>query len=519
MPIDSKSLSEKDGKLLFAALAEARNRGLPIPEDMMKGRRSKWPVDSRGYFVKLDGKQYNPTEKQASFIASPSFFGGFYGSRGCGKSSSGAQKALKKIAQGQNGIIINPDFENLRISTWPEFREWIPWEMVVPQQRYRAKASFDPNQPFTLTFLNGVRVIIKGVKDPDSARGPNVNWLWYDEAQRDEDGLSWKTAVASVRVGNNPQAWATFTPNGYDHWTYEFFIEQKIPDEVIKLLQEVGYVGDLVQAFYGTMEDNKANLDAGFMAAMLMAYPSGWLRDQEIYGKFVKKEGALGNREWFDGKVITKLPDADLQKRLRYWDLAATEKKLIGAAKKKINDPDETVGTLMSYYRPNKGDESGLIDPNHKYEFVIENQHGGFWEYDQLLDNIYKKAVDDGPFVTIVLEEEPGSGGKNQVASIKKFLTEEKHLQGYTIIGYKPEGDRVSMANYWFSECKPPENDEQLGIRGLVYLLQGDWNEPFLQQLSSFGVGKHDDKITSVSGARINIAPIKAWSKIEFLKL
>ena len=398
---------------------------------------------------------------------------------------------------------------------------------MFPIRRYRAKASYDPNQPFTLTFLNGVRVIVKGVKDPDSARGPNVNWLWYDEAQRDPDGLSWQTAVASVRVGNNPQAWATWTPNGYDHWTYEFFIEKNIPEEVVKLLREVGYEGELIEAFFGTMNDNKDNLDPAFMAAMLMAYPAGWLRDQEIYGQFVKKEGALGDRSWFNGKIITKLPDAEIKKHCRYWDLAATEKKLIGAAKKKIGDPDETVGTLMSYYVPRKQRadekdeeyEEGMVDNDHDYEFVIEHQHGGFWEYSDILENIYQMAIRDGPFVEIVLEEEPGSGGKNQVAAIKKYLQEEKKLSGYIVSGYKPEGDRVIMANYWFSEAKPPENEEQLSIRGIIYLLAGEWNEPFLQQLSSFGVGKHDDKITSVSGARMNLAPIKQWAKVDFLKL
>ena len=179
----------------------------------------------------------------------------------------------------------------------------------------------------------------------------------------------------------------------------------------------------------------------------------------------------------------------------------------------------------MSYYLPKvllTKDEDGiigLIDINHKYEFVIEHQHGGFWEYNNLLDNIYQTAVKDGPFIKIILEEEPGSGGKNQVVAIKNFLIQEKGLVGWSIEGWKPEGDRVSLANYWFSECKPPENDDQLSVCGLIYLLKGEWVEPFLRQLSSFGVGKHDDKITSISGARLNLAPIRKWSKVGFLHL
>jgi phage terminase large subunit-like protein len=504
---------------LYVALQEARSRGLPVSPKILTGKQTRWPVDSNGYLIKNDGKHYNPTEAQAKFLASQSYFSSFHGSRGCGKSSGGAQKALQKIMQGQNGIVINPDFENLKISTWPEFKEWVPWEMVVPGQRYRRELEFDPHQPFTLAFTNGVRVIIKGVKDPDSARGPNVNWLWYDEAQRDPDGTAWKYAVASVRVGDNPQAWATWTPNGYDHWTYELFIEKKIPADVAKILTEIGYEGELIDDFFGSMLDNKSNLDPAFMAAMMTTYTIEWERQQEIFGQFVKKAGALGNRAWFDGKVIDKLPDVAIETRVRYWDLAATEKKLIGPAQKKVNDPDESVGTLMSYAKDGGEENQNFLDPKHNYEFYIENQVGGCWEYNNLLDNIYQTAIKDGPFVKIILEEEPGSGGKNQVVAIKNFLINEKKLIGWTIEGWKPEGDRVSLANYWFSECKPPENDDQLSVCGLIYLLKGDWVEPFLRQLSSFGVGKHDDKITSISGARLNLAPIRKWSKIGFLHL
>ena len=113
----------------------------------------------------MDGRRYTPTEEQGKFACSTARFGGFFGSRGAGKSSAGSQKAIRKIQQGQNGAVLNPDFENFRIATWPEFREWIPWDMVVPAHRYRKNPEFNPNQPFTMAFMNGVRVICKGLKE------------------------------------------------------------------------------------------------------------------------------------------------------------------------------------------------------------------------------------------------------------------------------------------------------------------------------------------------------------------
>ena len=361
-------LPSQEKTKLSLLINELRSRGKDLPRDIFPHRK-RWPVDSNGYFVRLDGRQYNPNNPQEGFVKSTARFVGFHGSRGSGKSSAGAQKSIKKISQGQSGVIGNPDFENLKISTWPEFREWIPWNMVVPAHKYRRNPEWQPQGPFKHSFINGASAIVKGIKDPDSARGPNVNWFWYDEGQRDEDGESWKIAVASVRIGKDPQSFATYTPNGYDHWTYEFFEEQIIPEEVNKILEEIGYEGRLIESFFGTMEENKNNLDPAFIAAVMLAYSSSpeWKKRQEIGGEYVRREGALGDRSWFDGKVIEKLLDAKTTKRVRYWDLAATEKKLV--AKKKINDPDETVGTLMSH----SDDKENLINPDHEYELIIED--------------------------------------------------------------------------------------------------------------------------------------------------
>jgi phage terminase large subunit-like protein len=48
----------------------------------------------------------------------------------------------------------------------------------------------------------------------------------------------------------------------------------------------------------------------------------------------------------------------------------------------------------------------------------------------------------------------------------------------------------------------------------------GLWNERFFQQLDSFDGLKHDDRITSVTGARHYILPVrKKWSSVKFLSM
>lgn len=480
---------------MAALITEIQSRGLQIPEEIISGnnRNLKWPIDDNGYFRRMDGKHYDPSEAQAGFVNSSSVLSLFKGGRGSGKTAAGAQKAIKKIMQGYSGFVYNPDFENLKTSTWPELREWIPWNLVIPRHQYRQDDGWEPLQPFKLVFKNKAYMRVKGVKEPGSARGPNINWLWYDEGGRDTEGLSWKIALASVRVGKNPQAWITTTPNYLAPWIDEFFIKRNIPEDALEVFEKLAEGRELVEYFSGSIYDNEKNLNPVFMATMLAAYPSGWLRRQEIYGESVRPDSALGDRHWFDGMYLSTRFET-VNKRIRYWDLAATEKKMVRG--REINDPDESVGTLMSY--------------TDKKEFCIEHQQKDFVEWDGLLRMIRDTSIRDGIDVRIIVEEEPGSGGKNQVKAIDKYLKEQ--IPGHPgCEGWRPSQDRVVLANIWFGEA----NQKKIFI-----VKDGTWDvDAFLDQLDSFPGGKHDDMVTSVTGARINIAPIQKWKEIKFLHL
>jgi len=487
---------------------ELKRRGYN-PEKVIQQKKIIWPFNKDGFITKRDGTLYEPSESQEGFIKSTAFFSAFIGSRGSGKSSGGSQKAIRKIAKGGSGAVLNPDFENFKTSTWPEFRDWIPWGMVAPAHRYRRKNTFVPNQPFTIAFNNGAKVICKSMKDPNSARGPNLNWVWIDEAQNDPTGDSWKIAVPSVRVGENPQAWVTATPAGKYHWLYDFFVKEDIPDEVLEVLDEMGFEGKLIEWFHGTIEDNKDHLDKMFYASLLMLYSNDEdKKKQELKGLFITPEGTRGDRSWFDGMVLDKVPDeienedgekepVKIRKRVRYWDLAASEKK-VSKTRRKKKDPDETVGTLLSW--------DGK-------RFYIEDQVSGRWLYDDILNNMYLTALHDGAFVTQFVEEEPGSGGKNQIAAIQKFFRDgdktHQPLPHIKIEGHKPEGDKVMRADIWLAEAK----------KKMIYIIKAPWNEKFLDQTDEFPDAPYDDCVDSMSGARLNVAPIITWAEVEFMKI
>ena len=494
--IVANKLTEQDREKLAALLSEIKNRGLQnkLKEIKITDTRQKrrFHVDENGYFVRRDGRKYNPTITHESFILSNARYVLLAGSRGSGKTAVGAQKALKRLSQGLSGTIANPKFEDLKKSTWVEFREWIPWDNVIPRHRYLGDPGFSPHQPFQVAFTNGAIAYLQGFNSSDTARGANVNWLWYDEGGSDPDGMAWKIAIASVRIGKNPQAWVTTTPKGKLHWLYDFFFKQEIPEKILEMVERMGDKRQLLESFAAHLEDNVVNLDPGIVTALMTAYVEGsYLYRQEVRGEFVIEGGARGSSAWFNDHFLDKQPEI-VKKHVRYWDLAATEKKLTG---KKLNDPDETSGTLMSW----DGD----------LKFYIEHQENGHWEWADIKDSIVRTAKADGQYVEIWIEQEGAAGGKNQVAEIVE--TVHKELGSiWRVNGHRPEGDKIQRADIWFAEAS----------RGQFYIMKAHWNQGFFDQLDSFPEARHDDRIDSVSGARICIAPVNPiWKTIEFIHL
>lgn len=495
---NQKTITPEQNKYLLALLTEAKARNIPLPTNIIIPRtegKNRWNTDESGYFIRVDGKHFEPREELVNFINCKARFILIRSGRGGGKTVVGAQKAMKKIMEGKNGAVVNPDFENFKSSTWDEFRKWIPWDMVVPKQRYRRSESWEPTRPFTMVFTNGVKVFCKGLKDPESARGPNINWLWYDEGRRDPTGLAWKNAVAAVRVGDTPQAWCTTTPAGSLHWTTTFF-NGEITEEIRKILEDIGAnkSQELFAVFETSIERNKKNLDPMFYASIIASYPKGYLRKREVDGQVADEGGSLGDRIWFKDKVLPASPEW-IVRRVRFWDLAATEKKMIPGKQK--TDPDSTIGTLLG-------------TDVHKSDFCIEDQVGGQWAWATIKEMIVQTAKEDGWQVEICIEQEPGSGGKNQVAALAEEI--KKELPEWTVRGLEAKklGDRVLAANTWFGEA----------FQGHWYIVGGIWNEAFFDQLDIFpNPAFHDDRITSVTGARHKIAPIRSWKKIKFIAI
>lgn len=494
----TKKLTPEEKRRLVFVLQEMMERGIEIPKEykrLFQKKQINWPVDRSGYFIRRDGKFYVPKGEQEDFINATQRFVLFRSGRGGGKSAAGAQKALRKIQKGLSGAVINPIFSDFIDSTWQEFKQWIPWEMVVAPHKHRVRDEWIPNKPFRMAFDNGAFVICKGLKNPESARGPNINWAWYDEGRNDPTGLAWKNLISSVRVGENPQSWCTTTPVGISHWLYAFFEEGDVGDDVIEALKDMGLsLDDLTASFHGSIEDNKDNLDPMFYVSILSSYPTGYLREREVFGEYSDAGGKIGDARWFKDKILDEiLPDQE--KILRYWDLAATEKK---QAK---DDPDEMVGTLLSKHRATKKDTP---------LFQIQDQVCGYWGDEKAIQVIAQVARSDGPFIPVYVEQEPGAAGKITVAAVKEYFSRFPDLQAHTVRGLdvKKVGDRVLAANLlWFS----------VASEGRMYMKRANWNKETLKQLDGFGSPMHDDRITSITNGMFILNPQRSFRKMPFV--
>jgi predicted phage terminase large subunit-like protein len=192
----------------------------------------------------------------------------------------------------------------------------------------------------------------------------------------------------------------------------------------------------------------------------------------------VRPEGNLFKREWFEGKFLDEVPH-DIIRRVRYWDLAATEEN--GG-----NDPDYTAGVLVGMIR---GGEFVVLDAQ---EFRATPA-----KRDALVRG---KAEEDGRGVEIHVEQEPGSSGKSQIDYYRRTV-----LPGFAVYGDKVTGDKITRAKPFSAACQ----------NGLVKLVRGSWVGRFLDNLVSFGQpGAHDDVTDAAGGAHRKLTSHnEAWDE------
>lgn len=168
------------------------------------------------------------------------------------------------------------------------------------------------------------------------------------------------------------------------------------------------------------------------------------------------REGGMFQRQWFP--IVSSAPLEG--QTVRFWDCASTK-----------DGGDFTAGVKMR--RTPKG------------EYYVLDVVTGRWDSGARDKMILQTARADGFHVKQRREQEPGSAGKDAGLAFVRLL------EGFSASFTPATGDKVERADPFASQCQA----------GQVKLVHGAWNQPFLDELTAFPTGAHDDQVDAASGA------------------
>lgn len=173
--------------------------------------------------------------------------------------------------------------------------------------------------------------------------------------------------------------------------------------------------------------------------------------------------GMYFQRQWFQ---IVEAAPADVARRVRYWDRAASEPR-------PNTDPDASAGVKLSR------DAQGV--------FYVEDVRKMRVSAHRVETAIVTTAGQDGKAVQIGWMQDPGSAGKGEAEALGRALV------GYHFKYAPATGDKATRASPVSSQAEA----------GNIKIVRGPWNEDFLLELENFcGDGKsHDDQVDGLSGA------------------
>lgn len=174
-----------------------------------------------------------------------------------------------------------------------------------------------------------------------------------------------------------------------------------------------------------------------------------------------------GRGKYFQRSKVTILAERpnDILSTVRYWDFAATEKKL------EKDDPDFTAGVRMSMRK------NGRVLVEHCSQYrgeptIVEAR-------------TVQTAETDGKLIRVGIEQDPGQAGKFQAAYYSRLL------HGYRVETFSPSGDKLTRFGPFSAQVE----------NGNVDVLAGPWVDNWFDELEQFPEGAHDDQVDATSGA------------------
>lgn len=207
--------------------------------------------------------------RQMRFVQDTRRFPGYVGGIGSGKSFAGGVKALQRFDKPGLGGVFAPSYPMLRDATQRTLFALLDQTGIIYEHHKGENRLTIP--------ASGHEVIFRSLDNPDSVRGPNLEWAWIDEASLVSKEAS-NIVNGRVRVGDRPQIWKTFTPKGRN-WCWEEYERDATGDEF-----------DPLHPLYRVKTSENPELPEDF--AESLGY-TGRFAEQELGGEFVAFEGIV----------------------------------------------------------------------------------------------------------------------------------------------------------------------------------------------------------------------------------
>ena len=177
-------------------------------------------------------------------------------------------------------------------------------------------------------------------------------------------------------------------------------------------------------------------------------------RAGQIQQRPAPREGGMFEKRWF--KIVNAAPAGG--NTVRAWDLASSDEAR----------SSWTAGILMKRVR----DEFYVMD-------VVREQGSP----KAVEDTMVNTASQDGKNVTVDFPQDPGQAGKAQ----KLYLTQK--LAGHNVRSSPETGSKITRAEPYSAQAEA----------GNVYLMKGDWNAKYLDELIVFPNSEQSDQVDASS--------------------
>jgi predicted phage terminase large subunit-like protein len=176
-----------------------------------------------------------------------------------------------------------------------------------------------------------------------------------------------------------------------------------------------------------------------------------------------------GGGEFKTSQIQVELaPPGKWLRRVRYWDKAGTK-----------DGGCYTAGVLLGMDR-------------FKNVWILDVKRGQWDAFER--EQIIKQAAEvDGDLVSVYVEQEPGSGGKESAQSTIR------NLMGHKIYADRPTGNKQARA-YPFA-CSVNG--------GMVHMIKGEWNYAYINELMHWPISAFKDQVDASSGAFNHLAKPK----------